>query len=693
MTRLVQKRDGRVEPFKEEKILKWARFSSSSNRVAKEIYQRTLDSLPLNTTSAEIHFTMISVCTEMKTKEAARVAAVLENATIARNIRQQLYLERDASFEFLFSALLTYGYWSEADIPAWNPRFEDWYEELSAVEHTHAQVLQWVDKYSIKVNGEIPIETIAMGAIGLGLAIHGDTLMAYRLAKAIVNGTGNLPTPVVNGCRNGDWDTISCCVIQAGDTVASIGVGEHVAYTMTAKKAGIGYRLDARSEGNAVKGGRITHLGKVPILKSLDSAVKMFTQVGRGGSATVTLNVYDPDIISLMQVKSQKTVLNKRIDTMDYSLAYDDAFVKAVKADGDIQTVSVTGELGPIYKARFILKRWADIRSELGRLYCINLSTINKHTPFTDYISQSNLCMEIALPTLPFKSMQDLYSPAGSGEVAFCSLAATNVTNVVTDEEFEDINYVLVSTVDKLIDKVSMFAPALYTSLQKRRSLGIGITGLAGGLANRGLKYSDALEIERIAEQHYYFCLKASQQLVREGRAPITSGIDPNWLPIDTMTSKVKPRLNWEILRGKPRRNSVLCAQMPTETSSGLSGALNGLYPARKDSIKKQTRSGLLQVITPENVTERAWDIPFKTMANVYAAVQNYTDQAISVDYFETPSKLPGGKISLANMMKQFVYHNEIGNKTMYYLNINDDNGGSFADQIESGCADGVCKI
>ena len=178
--------------------------------------------------------------------------------------------------------------------------------------------------------------------------------------------------------------------------------------------------------------------------------------------------------------------------------------------------------------------------------------------------------------------------------------------------------------------------------LQARRSLGIGITGLAGWLGEHSLRYADTASIEALAERHYYWCLKASQRLVLEGRAPV-SGIREDWLPIDTGHQTVPPTMDWESLRGKPRRNSVLVAHMPTESSAVFSDAPNGLYPVRDSVIAKASRYGLIKYIAPAVCTERAWDVGNDVLARAYGAVQSYTDQAISADYYVTPSRYPGG--------------------------------------------------
>ena len=678
-TTAVIKRDGSKQPFDSDKIERWAAYAAQHDVDWKEVAKTTIERLTSTVTTEEIHTTMIKVCLDKEELKYSRVAARLLYSQLRKNMRQHNMQEK-GSFFHLWKTYTELGLWSGVEYAT---EMEEQYQELYKTNLEYWQVKQWLDKYSINFKGE-PVETPHVGALAIGHAIHGNSPLAFKLAKGIIEGKINLPTPALNGIRNGDWNTISCSVMEAEDTIPSIGVADHLAYMMTAKKAGIGIRFITRSIGDAVKGGAVTHLGKLPIFATVDKSVKMFTQVSRGGSATVSFSVYDPEVREIIMVKSQRTPENKRIDKLDYSMVYDDAFVEAVVKDRTIQTVSQDGTLGPKYKARTILSDYLTVRKETGRLYCFNLSTANTHTPFIDPITQSNLCLEIAIPTAPYVDMPDLYSEQSKGEMGFCTLAALNVTNI-EDHEYEDLAYTVVATLNELINQAPMFTESLGANLRARRSLGVGITGLAGYLAKHNKRYADADFIEALAERHYFYLLKASQEMV--GKYGACKGIKEDWLPIDTKKTARNPELNWESLRGWPRVNSVLVAHMPTESSAVFSNATNGLYPVRNRVIHKQSRKGIVQFIAPD-VSELAWDIDNITLSKAYAAVQAYTDQSISADYY-----VGNGKQSMAQMMKEWIVQAKAGNKSMYYLNTNDDNGGSFQDQQESADDCGSCKL
>lgn len=708
----VIKRDGTVEKFSPDKLNKWAEYAAEVGGNWSEIALKTFKRLNDNCSTQEIHETMIDVCIEYQSIEYSRVAARLEYAEIRKGMQYVLNFDDTASFRTILETFEDLNLWDGSTIPAYNPRWEKWFDTLKEQRFEYWQIKQWVDKYAVRIQ-DVVIETPAIGMLGIALSLFGDTELAFKYAQALVKGQINLPTPALNGCRNGDFDTISCCVISGSDTTESIGVAEHIAYRMTGKKAGIGIELTTRSKGDSVKGGRVKHLGKWPLYKHIDRSVKSITQITRGGNATTTALCIDPEIENIILWKSQRIDIEQRIDKLDYSFGYNDAFLEAVIGDSDWYLFSIA-DAPKVYdafytysaqkynkvvdehlsrgvphkkiKARELVKSYLTIRQETGRFYDINLTRVNTHTPFIDTIRQSNLCMEICLPTKGYEGMGELYSKrVTKGETAFCSLSAINVMRT-SIEEYEEIAELALRGVDIMIDKAPMMTKSMKADIMKRRSVGIGIIGLAGHLYHNGFDYdgseSSLNEVQKVAENHYFWLLKASQKLSEEDGVEV-GGIDTRWLPIDTAISKTVTDLDWESLRGKPRKHSVLVAHMPTESSSLLSSAPNGVYPIRRKVLNKKSRKGLVQYICEPfdpKVHKTAWDVGNITMTKYYSRIQDYTDQAISADYYvamKDASKLP-----MSTLLKEWVAHAKLGVKTKYYLNTNDYKGGSIQQEM-----------
>ena len=713
MIEYVVKRDGSTEKFDPVKLNKWAEYATAVGGNWSEIAQKTFKRLQNYCKTTDIHDTMVSVCLAKQSLEYSRVASRLEFAEIRKGMQYKLGFDDRKDFKTIYAKLIEIGVWDKNSLPEYSEKIEQMYAEIITVRLDYWQVKQWVEKYAVKVDGVV-VETPHIGYMGLALALFGDTDEAREYAMCLAQGKINLPTPALNGLRNGDWDTISCCVISAGDNVESIGAANYLAYRMTAKKAGIGIEYTTRSKGDSVKQGRIEHLGKHPILKTLDREVKTMTQITRGGNATATILCIDPEIENLILVKSQRIDIEQRIDKLDYEFGYNDAFLQAVIKDEpwylfslvdapklydlfytafateynqEVNLLLSNGVKHKKIQARELLGLFLTVRQETGRYYDNNLTRTNQHTPFIDVIRQSNLCEEIALPTKPYVSMQDLFTAKSEGETAFCSLSAVNVAKVEQSEK-ERVAYLALKAVDKMIDKAPMLTESMKESIMRRRSVGIGITGLASLLYSKGLDYVDTPEtldfVQKIAEEHYFYLLKASQKMAQDDNYCV-DGVNLNWLPIDTAMNKSIAGLDWEALRGKPRKHSVLVAHMPTESSSLLSGSSNGLYPVRRKIINKRSRKGLVQFICKEFVegqTIPAWEVDTITLSKIYARVQDFTDQSISCDFYVSPNR-NGGKLSMAQMMKEWVAHAKLGNKTKYYLNTDDYNGGSFQDILE----------
>lgn len=278
MIKEVIKANGNIEKFDLDKLSKWTKYATKVGGDWSEIAIETFTKLPELSHSKDIHQAMIDVCYAKQDLVYSRVAARLETAQLRKNIERKFGIQvNKVSFKEIRDTLIDKGVWCKNTIPAYSEKQEELFEELKQVDLESWQISQWSDKYLLKFE-DVVVETPAIAAIGIGLGLHGDTQDAYDLAADIINSRTNLPTPVLNGIRNGDFNGVSCCVISAGDSVESIEVAQHLAVRMTAKKAGIGVEFTTRSKGSDVKGGRIKHLGKHPIYKHTDSGVKEFTQ-------------------------------------------------------------------------------------------------------------------------------------------------------------------------------------------------------------------------------------------------------------------------------------------------------------------------------------------------------------------------------------------------------------------------------
>ena len=328
-------------------------------------------------------------------------------------------------------------------------------------------------------------------------------------------------------------------------------------------------------------------------------------------------------------------------------------------------------------------------RAETGRVYIMNIDHCNSHSSFKDKVNMSNLCQEITLPTYPLSHIDDHL-----GEIALCILSAINVGKVNSDHELEDLCDLSVRALDELIDYQHYPVLAAETATKARRSLGIGFIGLAHYLAKLGYNYGsqeawDA--VHGLSESFQYYLLKSSNQLAKEkghceyfGRTKYGDGI----LPIDTYKKDVdeitKEGLahDWESLRASilesGLRHSTLSAQMPSESSSVVSNATNGIEPPRDYlSIKKSKKGPLKQVVPSythlKNKYTLLWDMPNNDgYIKIVAVMQKFFDQAISGNWSYNPEQYPDNEVPVSVMANDLLTTYKYGWKTSYYQNTYD---------------------
>jgi ribonucleoside-diphosphate reductase alpha chain len=328
-------------------------------------------------------------------------------------------------------------------------------------------------------------------------------------------------------------------------------------------------------------------------------------------------------------------------------------------------------------------------RAETGRIYIMNIDHCNTHSSFKDKVYMSNLCQEITLPTTPLQHIDDK-----NGEIALCILSAINLGLIKEKDELEELCDLSVRALDEIIDYQEYPVEAAKISTEARRSLGIGYIGLAHFLAKNKVKYDDKealVLVDEITEAFQYYLLKASNTLAQEkgkcdwfDKTKYADGI----LPIDTykkdLDSIIKRKLSydWNTLRQDIKhhglRHSTLSAQMPSESSSVVSNATNGVEPPRDYLSIKKSKKGTLKQIVPDynrlkNFYTLLWDMPSNEgYINVISVMQKYFDQAISGNWSYNPENYKDGEVPTSVMANDLLTTYKLGWKTSYYQNTYD---------------------
>jgi ribonucleoside-diphosphate reductase alpha chain len=328
-------------------------------------------------------------------------------------------------------------------------------------------------------------------------------------------------------------------------------------------------------------------------------------------------------------------------------------------------------------------------RAETGRIYIMNVDHCNTHSSFKDTVYMSNLCQEITLPTKPLEHIDD-----EEGEIALCILSAINVGILKDIDDLEELCELAVRALEEIIDYQKYPIRAAEISTKARRSLGVGYIGLAHYLAKNHVKYEDKEAwklVHDLSEAFQYYLLKASNKLAQErgacdyfDRTKYSEGV----LPIDTYKNDVdtivKNKLNydWKTLRSDIQkyglRHSTLSAQMPSESSSVVSNATNGIEPPRGYLSVKNSKKGPLKQIVPQYNTLKnhytlLWDMPSNEgYINVVAVMQKFFDQAISGNWSYNPTHFENNEVPMSVMMQDLLNTYKYGWKTSYYQNTYD---------------------
>ena len=619
------------------------------------------------------------------------------------------------------------------------------------LDFSYAAVKQLEGKYLVqnRVTGDIH-ESPQMLYILVGMCLFQEYKGEARLkiVKRFYDAAStfkiSLPTPIMAGVRTPTRQFSSCVLIETADDLDSISAASGAIVKYVSQRAGIGINAGMiRALGSPIRGGEATHTGCIPFFKHFHTAVKSCSQGGvRGGAATLFYPLWHLEVEGLLVLKNNTGTDENRIRHLDYGVQFNGLMYERFLNDSEITLFSPNDVPGlydsffadqkkfkKLYEkyenddsirkqkvnARELFAMFMKERANTGRIYLQNVDHCNTHGAFDPAqapVKQSNLCMEITLPTKPLYSVQD-----ENGEVALCTLSAVNLGALDSLDELEDITEIIVRALDSLLDYQDYPLKSAELTSINRRTLGIGVTNLAYYLAKNDAKYSDGSGnelIHKTFEALQFYSLKASNKLAKElGACPLFSETQyaKGLLPIDTYKKDIdkfcgtKLELDWDKLRkdivSKGLRNSTLTALMPCESSSQISNSTNGIEPPRGFVSIKQSKDGILKQVVPEyeklhNKYELLWDIKDNEgYLQLCAIMQKFVDQSISTNTHYDPSQYDGNKVPMKLFMMDLLKAYKYGIKTLYYHTTRD---GASDEQNNSkpsddDCEDGVCKL
>ena len=732
MSTTVVKRDGTVEELTLDKIHVMVEHACkdlagvSESQVEMNANLQFFDGIA----TSDIQEILIRSANDLITLDAPNYQFVAARLLLF-SLRKSVYWDHPDNHPSIYAQVVRGVEWGVYDADLLNYYSEDEWNELDGyIDHdrdflfTYAGLRQVTDKYLVQDRSsgqvyETPQFMYMLIAATLFAQYPQDTRIEYvrRYYDAISRHKINIPTPIMAGVRTPLRQFASCVLVDVDDTLDSIFSSDMAIGYYVAQRAGIGINAGRiRGINSKIRGGEVQHTGVVPFLKKFESTVRCCTQNGiRGGSATVHFPIWHQEIEDIIVLKNNKGTEDNRVRKLDYSIQISKLFYERFIGNKEISLFSPhdvpglydafgTDDFDDLYtryeqdvsiprttiNAQALILDLLKERSETGRIYLMNIDHCNSHSSFKDKVNMSNLCQEITLPTDPINHIDE-----DAGEIALCILSAINVGKLKSLDEMEDLADLAVRGLEELIDYQDYPVNAARRSTLSRRSLGIGFIGLAHYLAKKGFKYEDPSayqEVHKLTESFQYHLLKASNQIAIEkgpcdgfARTKYHDGI----LPIDTYKKEVDEivapeyQYDWESLRVSIAkhglRHSTLSAQMPSESSSVVSNATNGIEPPRDFlSIKKSKKGPLKQIVPQYNTLKNnytlLWDMPSNEgYIKIVAVMQKFFDQAISGNWSYNPTQFPNNEIPVSVMAQDFLTTYKYGWKTSYYQNTYDN--------------------
>lgn len=751
----VKKRDGHFEPLdiaKIHRVVEWAAdgLDVSSSQVEINSHIQFYNSI----STTDIHETLVKSAADLISTEypdyqymAARLALFhIRKIVYGEYVPTRLYKHIQSMIEKGIYDKEILEKYTEEEINT----IESFVDHDRDLNFAYAGIKQMESKYLVqnrvtKRVYESPQVAFVLIPVCLFAEYPKETRLEYikKFYDALSLFKISLPTPIMAGVRTPTRQFSSCTVIDCDDSLDSINAATSSIVKYISQRAGIGINGGRiRALGSEIRKGEAIHTGVIPFWKMFQAAVKSCSQGGiRGGAATLFYPIWHLEVESLLVLKNNRGVEDNRIRQLDYGVQINKLMYQRLIEDKDITLLSphsveglydayfndqelfeklyLEAEANPLIpkktiKATELFTLLMSERANTGRIYIMNTDHMNTHSSFIEKeatVYTSNLCMEIALPTKPLNNISD-----EEGEIALCTLGALNLGTVDKDnlEDIEEYMDLIVRALDSVLDYQNYPVKAARNSVDKYRPLGIGVINYAYYLAKNGARYSNSSGHQithELFEAIQYYALKSSVQLAKEKgkcgafeNTKYSKGI----LPIDTYKKSIDEyasfeyKLDWESLRKDivqyGLRNATLTSLMPSESSSQVSNATNGIDLPRGPITVKASKDGILKQVVPDyknldSSYEYLWyDSNNIGMLKLVAIMQKFIDQSISTNTRYNPINYPNGKVPMKELLKELLIAYKYGVKTLYYHHTNDGSNDT-QDSLDDGCAGGACKI
>lgn len=491
--------------------------------------------------------------------------------------------------------------------------------------------------YLMKVGDDI-VERPQDMLMRVALGVQGDDVdAAIKMYTAMSLGYYTHATPTL--FNSGTWkpQMSSCFLLQMVDDSIE-GIYETLSRCARISKSagGIGFTSHKiRCAGSRIKGTNGKSNGLVPMLRNFDTTAAYVDQGGgkRKGAFACYLEPWHADIEDWLDLKKNNGKDEVRARNLFYGLWVPDLFMKRVQANQMWSLMdpaacpglidSYGADFEALYEkyereGRFVrqlsattlMKKIAATQQETGTPYMLYKDSCNKKSNQANLgtIKSSNLCTEIIEFTSP-------------DEIAVCNLASVALPKFVQKgddglffnfKQFEECVGDIIRNLDKIIDVNYYPVEQARTSNMRHRPVGLGVQGLADVFCMLRMPFTspEAQALNRdIFESMYYGACVASVELAeKKGSYPTFQGspMSKGLFQFDLwgVTPK-KPE--WAALREratKGMRNSLLCALMPTASTSQILGNNECFEPFTNNIYVRRTNAGEFPLINKHLVKD-----------------------------------------------------------------------------------------
>lgn len=428
-------------PEKLIQVLTWASENTSIDPY--ELYEAIMAHIRDGMTTLEIQKVAVKVAASLITKDEPDYQYVASNlAQFA--LRKTVYGQFEPiAFIDHISNNVNSGFYDKEILSKYSAEEITYLE--SQIDHnrdfsfSYAGTMQLKEKYLVQDRSTKEVkETPQFAYMLIGMCLHQDEPKdrlkhVIRFYNAVSNKQISLPTPIMAGVRTPTRQFSSCVVIESGDSLDSINETNASIIKYISKRAGIGVNSGMlRAMGSKIGHGEVRHTGVIPFWKTILASVKSCSQGGvRGGAATLYYPLWHLEFEQLIVLKNNKGVEENRIRHLDYGVQINNLMLERYAKDDYITLFSphiYGGQLYDAYfrdpklfrelyeqaekdptvakkriKARVIFEElFMSERANTGRIYPAFVDNMNDYGSFirdVAPIKQSNLCVEIALPT------------------------------------------------------------------------------------------------------------------------------------------------------------------------------------------------------------------------------------------------------------------------------------------------------